>query len=242
MKTYFLSDTHFGAGSDEEHRLFLLSSFVDSVCEDGSALYLLGDIFDFWVEYHGRPRTIYAQALSQIQRVVDAGIPVTLIRGNHEFMPTHYLQNECGVMVESGPFELIYGDKKVLLLHGHELSTKRLFRVAHWILSNSFFQFLYLRIPSRIGSAFADFMSAQSRKKSSESTRCSDKSIEKYYANANELLKSKNAQILVMGHTHRAESRKLQSGIYANGGSWLDGNEYITIDSDGDVELCTLKS
>ena len=52
-KIYFLSDAHLGSwaipnGREQERRLV---RFLDSIKDDAAAVYLLGDLFDFWHEY-----------------------------------------------------------------------------------------------------------------------------------------------------------------------------------------------
>ncbi|MDD2293758.1 MAG: hypothetical protein PHD07_06085 [Bacteroidales bacterium] len=49
---YFVSDTHLGLDyKDNKDREKLFVSFLQSLPQNTKALYLLGDIFDFWVEY-----------------------------------------------------------------------------------------------------------------------------------------------------------------------------------------------
>ena len=50
---YFLSDAHLGSraiehGRTQERRLV---NFLDSIKHKASAIYLLGDMFDFWYEF-----------------------------------------------------------------------------------------------------------------------------------------------------------------------------------------------
>ena len=50
---YFLSDAHLGSWAMNHRRTQerRLVRFLDSIKEKASALYLLGDMFDFWYEY-----------------------------------------------------------------------------------------------------------------------------------------------------------------------------------------------
>ena len=53
---YFLSDAHLGSraiehGRTQERRLV---NFLDSIKHKASAVYLLGDMFDFWYEFKTR--------------------------------------------------------------------------------------------------------------------------------------------------------------------------------------------
>ena len=50
---YFLSDAHLGSWAIEHRRMQerRLVRFLDSIKEKAAAVYLLGDMFDFWYEY-----------------------------------------------------------------------------------------------------------------------------------------------------------------------------------------------
>ena len=52
-KIYFISDAHLGARFHRDPRAIenKLVRWLDSIKEDAAALYLLGDMFDYWYEY-----------------------------------------------------------------------------------------------------------------------------------------------------------------------------------------------
>ena len=79
---YFLSDAHLGSLAIPHQRMQerRLVRFLDSIKEKAAAVYLLGDMFDFWYEY---------------KYVVPKGFTFT---GNHDFWAYDYLATECGVI------------------------------------------------------------------------------------------------------------------------------------------------
>ena len=234
---YLISDTHFGAGTAQEERLLDFSLFIDEVCAKGSALYLVGDIFDFWISYGGiSPKTL-APVVALLQQTVESGIPVTLLRGNHEFMVDMTLQ-WAGISVVEGPVELLVGSKQIVVMHGHSLNTNRLFRSAHGILTNPFFQWCYKKLPQSWGAGFALWVSSKSRDASTEEA-CSLGSLSKYHRGVVALLDTYD--MVLMGHTHHGEHLKLDSGEYGNSGSWLGVKRgYATLTQEGVYQLHSL--
>ena len=81
---YFLSDAHLGSlaiehGRTQERRLV---RFLDSIKHKASAIYLLGDMFDFWNEYRYVVPKGYTRFLGKISEITDMGVEVHFFTGN----------------------------------------------------------------------------------------------------------------------------------------------------------------
>ena len=120
---YFLSDAHLGSlaiphGRTQERRLV---RFLDSIKEKASAVYLLGDMFDFWNEYRYVVPKGYSRFLGKLSELTDNGVEVHFFAGNHDLWTYGYLEEECGVIVHKAPVTTeIYG-KVFFLSHGDGL-------------------------------------------------------------------------------------------------------------------------
>lgn len=120
---YFLSDAHLGSlaiphGRMHERRLV---RFLDSIKEKASAVYLLGDMFDFWNEYRYVVPKGYSRFLGKLSELTDNGVEVHFFTGNHDLWTYGYLEEECGVIVHKAPVTTeIYG-KVFFLAHGDGL-------------------------------------------------------------------------------------------------------------------------
>lgn len=79
--TYFLSDLHLGAaydhGSRERERRVV--AFLDSIKEQAMAIYLLGDILDYWYEYKYVVPKGYVRLFGKLAELTDAGVQLSLI-------------------------------------------------------------------------------------------------------------------------------------------------------------------
>ena len=109
---YFLSDAHLGSraiehGRTQERRLV---NFLDSIKHKASAVYLLGDMFDFWYEFKTVVPKGYTRFLGKLSELTDIGVEVHFFTGNHDIWCGDYLTRECGVIMHREPLTTeIYG-------------------------------------------------------------------------------------------------------------------------------------
>ena len=109
---YFLSDAHLGSraiahGRTQERRLV---NFLDSIKHRAAAVYLLGDMFDFWYEFKLVVPKGYTRFLGKISELTDLGVEVHFFIGNHDIWCGDYLEKECGVILHREPLTCeIYG-------------------------------------------------------------------------------------------------------------------------------------
>ena len=96
---YFLSDAHLGSLAIEHGRMQerRLVRFLDSIKNKASAVYLLGDMFDFWDEYKYVVPKGYTRFLGKLSELTDMGVEVHFFTGNHDLWTYGYLEEECGV-------------------------------------------------------------------------------------------------------------------------------------------------
>ena len=120
---YFISDAHLGSWAIEHGRMQerRLVRFLDSIKEKAAAVYLLGDMFDFWFEYRYAVPKGYTRFLGKLSELTDMGVEVHYFIGNHDIWTFGYLEKECGVILHKKPITTeIYG-KIFFLAHGDGL-------------------------------------------------------------------------------------------------------------------------
>lgn len=150
-KTYFISDAHLGswAFSDGRTHEKRLVRFLDSIKHDAEALYMLGDMFDFWHEYRYTVPKGFTRFLGKLCELTDMGVDIHLLTGNHDLWMGDYLTKECGVTIhkeklmpttiQGSHFCLAHGDgidcsdKGYLILRAifHNRLCQRLFASIH---------------------------------------------------------------------------------------------------------------
>ena len=108
-KVYFLSDFHLGAPDFQQSlaREKRLVKFLDHVAEDAAAIFVVGDLFDFWYEYKSVVPKGFVRILGKLATLTDSGIPIYFFVGNHDMWMKDYFQKELNIPVyfEPVPFE-----------------------------------------------------------------------------------------------------------------------------------------
>ena len=116
---YLASDVHFGSVPAEREEAFL--AWMEEAAASASEIVLNGDLFDFWFEYRtGVPRG-HDRVLDTLRSVVAAGVPVTLMGGNHDWWSGRYLREEVGVDFLQDPVVRSYAGLRTFLAHGDGL-------------------------------------------------------------------------------------------------------------------------
>ena len=120
---YFLSDAHLGSLAIPHARMQerRLVRFLDSIKTKAAAVYLLGDMFDFWNEYKYVVPKGYTRFLGKLSELTDMGVEVHFFTGNHDLWTYGYLEEECGVTVHYKPQTVEIYDKVFYLAHGDGL-------------------------------------------------------------------------------------------------------------------------
>ena len=120
---YFLADAHLGSLAIPHPRMQerRLVRFLDSIKNKAAAVYLLGDMFDFWDEYKYVVPKGYTRFLGKISELTDLGVEVHYFTGNHDIWTYGYLEKECGVILHRQALTTeIYG-KVFFMAHGDGL-------------------------------------------------------------------------------------------------------------------------
>ena len=90
---YFLSDAHLGSLAIDHSRMHerRLVRFLDNIKHKAAAIYLLGDMFDFWYEYRYVVPKGYSRFLGKLSELTDMGVEIHYFIGNHDIWAYRYL-------------------------------------------------------------------------------------------------------------------------------------------------------
>ena len=149
---YFLSDAHLGSLAIDHSRMHerRLVRFLDSIKHKAAAIYLLGDMFDFWYEYKYVVPRGYTRFLGKLSELTDLGVEIHYFTGNHDIWAYNYLEQECGVILHKKPLTTeIYG-KVFFLAHGDGLGDPdKKFKLLRALFHNRFCQIMFSAIHPR---------------------------------------------------------------------------------------------
>ena len=117
----FASDIHLSA-----HRPAAVAAFVDFLAgpvRRADRLCLLGDVFDLWLG-DDDDRAPHREVEAALADTVSAGVPVDVMRGNHDFLLGDAFAERTGCRLIDEPHVIDAMDERTVLLHGDTLCTR----------------------------------------------------------------------------------------------------------------------
>lgn len=237
---YLASDIHLGAIPPAMEAAFL--AWLAHVPEAASRLVLNGDLFDFWFEYHGGvvPRG-HEFALRALRAIVDAGVPVTLMGGNHDWWGGRYLREDIGVEFLQDPVVRVYAGKTTFLAHGDGLGRGDLgYRGLRLLLRGRLTRWAFARLGPDLGGLMARGLSHTDRRWG-EPTRDDRARAAALAAWASAKLDAcPDLDLVVLGHTHIPQLTEVAPGRwYLNAGDWVVHGSYAVLAEGVPPELLT---
>ena len=233
---YFASDMHFKSGGGLSSRATELKviKWLDMISNDAKAIYLLGDIFDFWFEYKRVVPKGFVRVLGKIAELTDRGVEIHIFAGNHDMWTLDYFEKECGMIIHRDEYLVTLFDKKLLLRHGDAIGDISLLVR----LMNGLFRSEILRrclstlIHPNLVIKFGSWWSNKSRgsKSIKHEFKGEDDFLVKY---SRRVLNKQKIDYFIYGHTHCAEIYQLNNmskAIFL--GEWIESPSYAKMDSD----------
>jgi len=121
MATYFISDLHLAAQAPDISQRFI--EFLDNDIQDAKTLYILGDLFEYWIGDDAAEVVGMSPILAKLKTITDSGVQGYFIAGNRDFLVGQRFTEQTGFEILND-FTVIdlYGTP-TLLLHGDALCT-----------------------------------------------------------------------------------------------------------------------
>jgi len=237
-KVYFASDVHLGAPAlnNNLQREKLFVKWLNQVKDDAKAIYLMGDIFDFWFEYKRAVPRGFTRVLGKLAEICDSGIEVHFFTGNHDIWVFDYLPNEIGVIVHRDVVRTEIEGKKFFLAHGDGLGPyDKGYKILKKIFTNKFLQWCFARLHPNFSIGLALNWSSHSRlsdgKVEADQFRGTDN--EWLVLFAKDILKNEDFDYFVFGHRHWPCNIELnEKSRYINTGDWISHFTYAVFDGE----------
>ena len=241
-KIYFLSDMHLGARTlknprETEKRVV---RWIDSVKDEASAIYLLGDVLDFWYEYKTVVPRGFARFFGKIAELTDNGVEVHWFIGNHDIWIFDYLPDELGIILHKEALVCTLAGKRLFLAHGDVLPGVRLpfsMQLMQTIFHSRFCQWLFAAVHPRWTVSFVHRWSSHSRSNSLEEDYKGEQS-EFLVQYAKQYLEKEPINYFIFGHRHimldlmlRKDSRVIILG------DWINYFSFAVLDETGQLTL-----
>lgn len=235
-KIYFISDIHLGAPAlkDNAEREKLFAGWLTEVSSDAGAIFLMGDIFDFWFEYKKVVPRGFTRVLGKIAEITDKGIPVHFFTGNHDIWVFDYLPQETGMIIHKENFETEISGKRFFLSHGDGLDDNdKGYHLLKKIFTNPVLQWLFARLHPNFALGLAHRWSKNSRLSKKISGPEFNPGKEGMYRFALKMLEEKHFDFFVFGHRHRLADISMPNGSrFILLGDWIKSFSYGVFDGE----------
>lgn len=234
-KIYFLSDFHLGAPDAQSSliREKKIITFLDQIQNNAAALFIMGDMFDFWYEYKKVVPKGFVRLLGKLAAITDAGIPIYFFVGNHDMWMKDYFQTEMNIPVFFEPKTFVWNNKKFFLGHGDGLGpADHGYKFIKKIFRNKLCQWLFGQLHPTLGLGLANYFSRKSREKTGTGdSHFLGETEEWLIIYCKEILLKEHFDYFIFGHRHFPIDFKLnETSRYINLGDWINNFTYATFD------------
>ena len=224
----FISDIHLGCSPTDAlpNREELLSQKLKEWQNSASHVFLLGDVFEFWMEYNSFIPKEHFWFLAELKNLVAAGVEVHYLPGNHDFNLGDFFSKQLGIIVHEDEIQISIQGKNLYLVHGDGIAKSDWkYRIIKKIIKHPLSNWIFKLLHPDWGMFLARLVSQTSRDHGSHQSTPYDE----YEIAAWDLLEKNNADIVIHGHTHRPHIKTKNDKVYANSGQWLFAANFLEL-------------
>lgn len=230
-KLYFASDFHLGA-PDEGSSLIRekkIIRWMDKMAVDAAAIFLVGDIFDFWFEYYSTIPKGFIRFQGKLAELRDRGIPIFIFAGNHDLWLSNYFPKELNIPVLHHPIRIEVNGKSLYVGHGDGLGPGDWkFKFFKRIFTNSICQWLFQWVHPNIGVWIAQKWSNRSSSFDEEEDLNENEALLLY---SQDIEKKQHHDLYIFGHRHLPLQLSVSdNSTYYNLGEWVNHCTYLEYD------------
>lgn len=216
--------------------------FLDSIRDDVSELFLLGDILDYWYEYKYVVPRGYIRFFGKLAELADSGVKITWVTGNHDVWLFDYLRDQLKMQVLYGHTEVITQGQRIFISHGDDVGVQpMMYRFTRWCFYNKVCQWLYASVHPRWTYPIATRWSTENRtRRDPEKQKAATEKVvgrlmdfSRDYHKAHSDIKA-----FVYGHIHVARENELEDKTpVVILGDWISLFTYAVLDTEGRMSL-----
>lgn len=237
---YFASDFHLGvdAKHNSKRREQEIVKWLEKCRKDAHAIFLVGDLFDFWFEYKQTIPKGYTRFLGKLAELSDDGIQIHIFTGNHDLWMFGYLEKELGAKVYREPQQLKINDVLIWIGHGDGIGPgDKGYKFLKRIFTNPFYQWLFQWMHPNIGIGLAHFWSGKSRAQANNHEQKFLGDDEWIWSYCKTMQQKQPYHYYIFGHRHLPLTLDVPpGGTYINLGEWLHSYSYAVYEN-GEIKL-----
>ena len=204
QKTYFIADLHLS--ENRPHLLALFRQFMQEQAPEAEKLYILGDLFDFWIG-DDEQSDLISEVQQLIRHLTEQGVPCYFQHGNRDFLIGKKFANACGLtLLPTYQVIDLYGTP-TLLCHGDTLCVDDV-KYQHYRkkVHQKWRQWLFLHLPLKVRLKIAEKIRTKSRQdKQLKSTEIMDVNADF----VQQMFAKFHVTQMIHGHTHRQKHHEI---------------------------------
>ncbi|GAA0858080.1 UDP-2,3-diacylglucosamine diphosphatase [Aliiglaciecola litoralis] len=226
--TYFIADLHLSA--DRPDITGCLEAFLRDIVPGTDALYVLGDLFEYWIGDDDRSQ-FNEHIAALFKQVSDAGVPIYFIHGNRDFLIRHKFAKRAGMQLLAQQVVVDLYGTPTLIMHGDELCT---LDVAYQKFRKKARGWWWPRMVLALPLSTRRKIAERGRKTSQQNQQKLTMDIMDVTATeVVNIMKKHGVQRLIHGHTHRPAIHDLEVNNQPAQrivlGDWYDQGSYLKV-------------
>ena len=204
QKTYFIADLHLS--ENRPHLLALFRQFMQEQAPEAEKLYILGDLFDFWIG-DDEQSDLISEVQQLIRHLTEKGVPCYFQHGNRDFLIGKKFANACGVTLLPTYHVIDLYGTPTLLCHGDTLCVDDVkYQQYRKKVHQKWRQWLFLHLPLKVRLKIAEKIRAKSRQdKQLKSTEIMDVNADF----VQQMFAQFHVTQMIHGHTHRQKHHEI---------------------------------
>jgi UDP-2,3-diacylglucosamine hydrolase len=225
MRTIFIADAHLVSPTDQNYRLLL--QFLRELEGNTETLFIMGDLFDFWLGFPSNPLRQFDEVLVALQSLMRSGCRLVYFEGNHDFHVGAIFSQRLGAEIHTGPAIITVQRRRLFLCHGDQINHRdRGYRMLRLLLHNRLTAVAVNYVPPSIALRIRARLQLASRAGyQSKLQRWNYREIIRTFART---IREQGCDGLVTGHFHMPFSEKLDGSQFAilSLGDWMEQFTY----------------
>lgn len=236
----FISDLHLNINDKPTYTAFF--TFLKDTAPHYQALYILGDLFDFWIGDDTLETLFNQQVIQHLADLAESGTQIFFMPGNRDFLVGKRFTQATHLTLLSDPTIVHIADKAFLLTHGDALCTEdKGYMRLRAIIRNPFIKRLFLLLPCQIRERIARTIQQQGREKQQRISLHHSYQLDVAESAVQSLLETYNIPTLIHGHTHRpSQHRYPNNKVRWVLPDWSNGQGGYLVINEQEIALKTL--
>ena len=238
-----VSDLHLGAVPAATERRF--REFLDQEAREAAGLLINGDLFEFGMAYRSVVRREHVRVLAKLAELVESGVPVYFLAGNHDYLEWggHVLEEDAGVQLLPDPVIMDIGGRRALVTHGDTVGEGAMRerierRLARNRLVVGFMRWLHPDLADRL-QPYMTGTRRQVRRHAAGQGGGPKRRAPGIEAWARATLRDDpSLDLVIAGHAHLPSLVEVEPGrYYLNAGDWITHDSYLVLPDDRPPEI-----